>query len=45
MKIFDLNRDAWDHAVENGENPYTNAVTPEEIEKAKKGEWSLYLSD
>ena len=45
MKIFDLNRDAWDYAVEKGENPYTNAVSPEEIEKAKQGEWSLYLSD
>jgi hypothetical protein len=45
MAIFDLNRSAWDHAGEEGENPYTNAVSPEEIEKAKQGEWSVYLSD
>ena len=26
-KIYQLNRDAWDHAVEEGDNPYTKAVT------------------
>lgn len=45
MKIFDLNKDAWDHAVDKAENPYTIAVSPEEIVKAKQGEWSVYLSD
>jgi len=45
MKIFDLNKDAWDHAVDEGNNPYTDAVSPKEIEKAKQGEWSVYLSD
>jgi len=45
MEIFDLNKDAWDHAVDEGDNPYTGAVSPEEIAKAKQGEWSVYLSD
>jgi SAM-dependent methyltransferase len=45
MKIFDLNKDAWDHAVDEGDNPYTDAVSPEEIAKAKQGEWWVYLSD
>jgi 2-polyprenyl-3-methyl-5-hydroxy-6-metoxy-1,4-benzoquinol methylase len=45
MVIFDLNRSAWDHVVEEGENPYTNAVSPKEIAKAKQGDWSVYLSD
>ena len=45
MKIFDLNKTAWDDAVEDGENPYTYVVSPEKIQAAKQGEWSLYLSD
>jgi len=45
MKLFNLNKDAWDHAVDEGDNPYTDAVSPEEIEKAKQGDWSVYLSD
>jgi ubiquinone/menaquinone biosynthesis C-methylase UbiE len=45
MKIFDLNKDAWDHVVDEGENPYTIAVSPEEIAKTKQGKWSVYLSD
>ena len=42
MKIFNLNKDAWDHAVDVGDNPYTDAVSPEEIVKAKQGDWSVY---
>ena len=45
MKIFDLNKTAWDFAVDDGENPYTYVVSPEKIQAAKQGEWSLYLSD
>jgi ubiquinone/menaquinone biosynthesis C-methylase UbiE len=45
MKIFNLNKDAWDHAVDEGDNPYTDAVSPKEIVKAKQGGWSVYLSD
>jgi len=45
MKIYNLNKDAWDHAVDEGDNPYTDAVSPEEIAKAKQGDWSVYLSD
>lgn len=45
INVFDLNRIAWDHAVDEAENPYTNPVSPEQIQAAKLGEWSLYLSD
>jgi SAM-dependent methyltransferase len=45
MKIFNLNKDAWDHAADEGDNPYTDAVSAEEIAKAKQGDWSVYLSD
>ena len=31
--------------VDDGENPYRYAVSPEDIEKVKMGEWSIYLSD
>jgi ubiquinone/menaquinone biosynthesis C-methylase UbiE len=45
MNIHDLNRIAWDQAVDQGENPFTQAVSPEQIVAAKAGEWTLYLSD
>lgn len=45
MKIHDLNKDAWDQAVGEGTNPYTRAVTPDQIAAARQGRWSLYLSD
>ena len=45
MKIFNLNKDAWDHEVDEGDNPYTETVSPVEIVKAKQGDWSVYLSD
>ena len=43
MKIYNLNKDAWDHAVDEGDNPYTDAVSPEEIVKAKQGDWKEVL--
>jgi SAM-dependent methyltransferase len=45
MKIHDLNKAAWDQAVGEGTNPYTQVVTPEQIAAARQGRWSLYLSD
>ena len=38
-------RAAWDHAVGEGTNPYTHVVSPEQVAAARRGEWSLYLSD
>jgi SAM-dependent methyltransferase len=45
MKIFNLNKSAWDQAAGDGDNPYTRAVSPEQIAAARQGQWSLYLSD
>jgi SAM-dependent methyltransferase len=45
MNIQDLNKTAWDHAVEEGNNPYTKVVSSEQVAAAKAGEWFLYLSD
>jgi SAM-dependent methyltransferase len=45
MKVYDLNKAAWDQAVDEGENPYTQVVSPEGIAAARQGIWSLYLSD
>src|SRR5689334_3363232 len=45
MKIQDLNKSAWDHAVDGGTNPYTQVVSAEQVADAKAGKWSLYLSD
>jgi SAM-dependent methyltransferase len=45
MKIHDLNKAAWDQAVDEGTNPYTKVVTPEQVADAGQGKWSLYLSD
>jgi SAM-dependent methyltransferase len=45
MNIQDLNKAAWDKAVNEGDNPYTKVVSPEQVAAAKAGQWSLYLSD
>ncbi len=45
MKIHDLNKAAWDQAVDEGTNPYAKAVSAECIAEARQGIWSLYLSD
>lgn len=45
MRIFDLNKAAWDQAVDEGMNPYTKVVSPEKMAEARQGNWSLYLSD
>jgi SAM-dependent methyltransferase len=40
-----LNKDAWNQAVDEGTNPYTQMVSPVQVAEAKQGRWSLYLSD
>jgi ubiquinone/menaquinone biosynthesis C-methylase UbiE len=45
MNIRKLNRAAWDQAAGSGTNPYTKAVTSEQVAKARRGDWALYLSD
>jgi ubiquinone/menaquinone biosynthesis C-methylase UbiE len=45
MNTHDLNKAAWDRAVDEGENPYTKVVAPELIAAARQGIWSLSLSD
>lgn len=45
MDIHDLNRAAWDRAVDAGDNPYTRVVTPEQVAAARNGTFSLHLSD
>lgn len=45
MTIKDLNSVAWDHAVDQGDNPYTKVVSSEQVAAAKVGGWSVYLSD
>ena len=45
MKTYYWNKAAWDHAVNQGNNPYTTVVSPEQVAAARRGTWSLYLSD
>tara|TARA_B100001123_G_scaffold262945_2_gene292808 strand:+ start:2855 stop:3640 length:786 start_codon:yes stop_codon:yes gene_type:complete len=43
MDIRAHNRAAWDRQVENG-NQWTIPVTSEEVEAARRGDWSIYLT-
>src|SRR5918994_429028 len=45
MNTHDLNKAAWDRAVDEGTNPYTLVVSPEQVAEARAGKWALYLSD
>lgn len=45
MQIEDLNKAAWDHAVDSGTNPYTQVVSAQQVAEAQQGTWSFYLSD
>ena len=44
MDIRDHNRRAWDREVERG-NRWTQPVTPEEIARARQGEWQIVLTE
>jgi ubiquinone/menaquinone biosynthesis C-methylase UbiE len=45
MQSHEWNKAAWDHAVDEGTNPYTVVVASEAIAAARQGTWSLSLSD
>ncbi len=45
MDIEGLNRAAWDKAVEEGENPYTQVVSSQQIADARAGSWTIQLSE
>jgi SAM-dependent methyltransferase len=44
MDIRKYNEQAWDNQVNSGKNPWTVPVSPEIIAKARKGEWSVLLT-
>ncbi len=44
MDVRDYNRAAWDRQVEGG-NEWTQPVGPEVIEAARRGEWSVLLTE
>ncbi len=43
MDIEKYNREAWDREVEGG-NPWTRPVGPEEVARARNGDWALQLT-
>jgi SAM-dependent methyltransferase len=43
MDIRNHNRDAWNNYVKRG-NQWTKAVSPDEIARAKKGDWGIVLT-
>lgn len=45
MDIRAHNREAWNRYVEKGENPWTRPVGPEVIEKARRGDFSILLTE
>jgi SAM-dependent methyltransferase len=44
MDIRDFNRRAWDHQVDSG-NAWTVPVSPEVIAAARRGQWSIVLTE
>ena len=44
MNIQEYNSEAWDKEVEKGDNQWAQPVSPEEIEKARNGEFSIILT-
>jgi SAM-dependent methyltransferase len=45
MDIRSYNRDAWDREVEGKANPWTQAVDPAVIARARQGDWSVLLTE
>ncbi len=45
MDIRSYNRDAWNKEVDSGENRWTQPVSHEIIEKARRGEFSILLTE
>ena len=44
MNVQDINRQAWNRRVKEGESPYTQPVNSEQIAAAKRGEWQVRLT-
>jgi SAM-dependent methyltransferase len=45
MNVVEYNRKAWDHQVDSGENPWTKPVSPSVIADARKGIFSVLLTE
>jgi SAM-dependent methyltransferase len=45
MDVRSYNRDAWNKEVEGGKNRWTKTVDPEVIARARKGEFSIVLTE
>ena len=45
MDVRSFNREAWDRQVQSGKNPWTVAVSPELIARARTGDWSVVLTE
>ena len=45
MNSYELNKAAWDRAVDDTTNPYTRVVSSQEVAAARQGTWAIYLSD
>lgn len=45
MDVHAHNRTAWDREVASGDNPWTRPVGPEVIAAARRGEWSVVLTE
>jgi SAM-dependent methyltransferase len=45
MDVLAHNRAAWDREVAGGDNPWTRPVGPEVIAAARRGDWSVVLTE
>jgi len=45
MNVVDYNRAAWDRQVERGQNVWTKPVSSAHIEAARRGDWSIVLTE
>jgi SAM-dependent methyltransferase len=45
MDIRSYNREAWNREVEGGKNPWSQPVSPEIIAKARRGQYSVLLTE
>ena len=44
MKVEEVNRQFWNNRVLGGSSSYTQPVSSEEVEKARRGEWSIRVA-
>ncbi len=45
MDVRSYNREAWNREVQGGKNPWSQPVSPEIIAKARRGEFSILLTE